>query len=298
MSTGFPKRRRGILAVTSTLAVAAGIAVASVAGAAQETKIYVSDQDGYCFTKTQGKAKCDAGERVDLTIQTGDTVVWDFTGSTAVHNAYPGTPLPPSAPPSTPANIAWDGRKPNLVPTGTDTWTFGAPGVYRFYCQAHASMVGTITVEGSEVETPEPTPDETEDPVEDPTEDPVVTPAPTFAATPGATATPDDHTSTPKPGGGAKDTAAPRLQRASAKPVKGGARVRFWLSEPAKVSIAVARKGSKRSVTSTVVQSPAGTRSFVLRTRALKRGTYTATLTPVDAMGNKGAVVTTRLRVK
>ncbi len=35
---------------------------------------------------------------------------------------------------------------------------------------------------------------------------------------------------------------------------------------------------SKSSVASAVVQAPAGTRSFVLRTRALERGTYTATL--------------------
>ena len=46
MSTGFRKRRRGILAVTSTLAIAAGIAVVSVAGAAQDMKIYVSDTTG------------------------------------------------------------------------------------------------------------------------------------------------------------------------------------------------------------------------------------------------------------
>ena len=59
------------------------------------------------------------------------------------------------------------------------------------------------------------------------------------------------------------------------KKVATGAQLRFWLSEPAQVSIALVRKGAKSSTASTVVQAPAGTRSFVLRTRALRKGTYT-----------------------
>ena len=74
--------------------------------------------------------------------------------------------------------------------------------------------------------------------------------------------------------------------------------MRFWLSEPATVSIALVRKGAKSSGATAVVQAPAGTRSFVLRTKALKRGTYTVELAPVDAMGNKGAAATKTLKVK
>ena len=59
MNTGFRKRRRGILAATSTLAIAAGIAAVSVAGAAQDTKIYVFDDTAApCFTLTQNATTC------------------------------------------------------------------------------------------------------------------------------------------------------------------------------------------------------------------------------------------------
>ena len=61
MNTGFRKRRRGILAATSTLVVAAGIAAVSVAGAAQEVTVYSAETGGPCFTTTQNKPACDAG---------------------------------------------------------------------------------------------------------------------------------------------------------------------------------------------------------------------------------------------
>src|ERR1044071_1467376 len=75
MSTGFRKRRRGILAVTTTLATAAGIAVASVAGAAEDTTVYLfEDGPTTCFTKVQNATDLGAAGSVDFTIQTGRTV--------------------------------------------------------------------------------------------------------------------------------------------------------------------------------------------------------------------------------
>jgi plastocyanin len=285
MNTGFSQRRRGLIAATSALFVAAGIAVASVAGAAQDSVVYVSDMNGFCFTKTPGKAACDPGERVDLQITTGDKVTWDFDGSTNVHNAYPQSPNP-----SDPPDADWNARKPALVSSGTDEWTFGKPGVYRFVCQAHATMVGTITVTGAAVETPTPTATATA----------TATAIPTSSPTPTPTASSDDHTTTPSPGhaSSATDTQAPSLQGVSVKRVAAGARVRFSLSEPATVSVTIKRKGAKRSTASVVVQAPAGTRAFVVRTKALKRGTYTVTLAPVDAMGNKGAAAVQSLKLK
>jgi hypothetical protein len=281
MNTGFRKRRRGILAVTSTLVVAAGIAAASVAGAAQDTTVYVYDASGLpCFTKTQGAANCGGGGSVDLTVETGDTVTWNFDGAASIHNS---AAAPKDA--SSPVDAAWDAHtKTPYVSSGTQSWTFGKAGVYKFVCELHPTMFGTITVEGAEVETPTPT------------ATPTVTPTatPTFSATPTATAsptaTPDDHTSTPAPGhGSAKDAEAPRLQRASVKKVAAGAQLRFWFSEPATVTIDFVRKGAKTSTTSAVVQAPAGTLTFVLRTRALRKGTYAVSLSPTDAMGNHGA---------
>jgi plastocyanin len=292
MNTGFRKRRRGILAATSALAVAAGIAAVSVAGAAQDTNVYVFDKGPTpCFTLTQNAAGC--GGPVDVTIQTGDTVTWHFDGSMNIHNAEA-----PAANASTPPDSAWDANTENpYVSTGEQSWTFGKAGTYKYVCELHsASMHGTITVEGEAVETPTPPPDEDDDDGED--EETPVTPSAT--ATPRATPAPtvDDHLSTPRPGHAAKDSQAPSLQRASVKRVAAGARLRFWLSEPATVSIALVRKGAKSSTAAAVVQAPAGTRSFVLRTKALERGTYTVTLAPADAMGNKGAAAKKTLRVR
>jgi hypothetical protein len=175
----------------------------SVAGAAQDVRIYVSDTNGTCFTTQPNKAACDPGERADVGIRTDDTVSWDFTGSTntAAARLQRGPPLGRSTP---------------------------APG--------HASV---------------------------------------------------------------KDAEKPRLANASAKRVSAGARLRFWLSEPATVHVSAARKASKRVLSSTIVQAPAGTRGLTLRTKALRRkGTYTVTFAPVDAMGNTGVTVKRNLRVK
>jgi plastocyanin len=289
MDTDSRKRRRSLLAATSALAVAAGIAVVSVAGAAQETKIRVSDTSGTsCFALTE-QAAC-AGP-IDLTVETGDTVTWDFAGATMPHNVAADAKNPSDEPDDRWKKFVTQGSPPfhNPGSGGTDSYTFDKPGVYRYVCQLHAdTMKGTITVKGQPVESPEPSV----------TAEPTVSATPTAIPAGTATATPDDHTSTPKPGSAGKDTVAPSLQRASAKPAKGGVRVRFRLSEPAKVSIELVRKGTKRSSVSKVVQSPAGTRAFVLRTRALKRGRYTVKLTAVDAMGNKGVTVNATLRVK
>jgi plastocyanin len=286
MNTGFRTRRRGILAATSTLAIAAGIAAVSVAGAAQDTKIYVFDRTTQpCFTLTPDGTTC-AGP-VDVTIETGDTVTWNFDNVAMSHNAVAPTGTAASAPP----NADWDANTDRpYVGSGEQSWAFGRAGVYKYVCALHDSMTGTITVTGEDVDVDPPvTP-------EDPSPSPSAAATATFAVTPAATV--DDHLSTPRPGHAAKDTQAPSLQRASVKRVAAGARLRFWLSEPATVSIALVRKGAMSSAASAVVQAPAGTRSFILRSAALKRGTYTASFAPVDAMGNKAAAVKKTLRVR
>jgi plastocyanin len=286
MHTRFSHRRRGWIAATSALAVTAGIAVVSAAGAAQETKISIFDPIGgeTCFTMSPGTCS----GPIDVKIHTGDTVRWDFDGAKQPHNVRSAL-----TDASTPKDSAWDDdfkRDYHFPPgQGSETYTFGKAGVYRFVCEVHANvMYGTITVEGEEVETPTPSATATATPTLAPTTSP--TPAPTRSA--------DDHLSTPAPGHGAKDTTAPSLQRASAKKVSGGARLRFWVSEPATITVKAVRKGSKKATVSTVVQAPQGTRSFVLRSKRFKRGTYAVTLAPVDAMGNKGTAATATLKVK
>ena len=294
MRIGHSPLRRGLLAGAATLAVGGVIAGVGVAGAAQDTTIYVSDKTATCFTATPDVQSCGAGGPVDVTIETGDKVTWDFAGTTNYHNVAAA-----AANPSDPPDAAWDAFKSaayhNPGAGGTDTFVFGKAGVYRYVCQLHANMYGTITVKGEAVETPTPTATQTPDATPEQTPVAVATTSPT----PAPTGTPDDHTSTPAPGhASAKDTEVPRLQSASVKRVAAGAQLRFWLSEPATVSISLVRKGAKSSAVSTVVQAPAGTRSFVLRSKALRKGTYTVSLSPVDAMGNKGAAASRSLKVK
>jgi plastocyanin len=287
MRIGQSPLRRGLFAGAATLAVGGVIAGVSVAGAAQDATFYIAEGKGPCFTSTPNKSECDPGEKPSLTIQTGDTVTWDFAGTTTYHNAAGNNDVA--------ADPGWKTFSSPYSPAKPQR-QFNSPGVYEFKCTVHVQMTGTITVEGDPVEgTPTPTETATPDPSE--TAQPVPTTSP--APTPTATATPDDHTSTPAPGhASAKDTEAPRLQSASVKRVAAGAQLRFWLSEPATVSISFVRKGAKSSAASTVVQAPAGTRSFVLRSKVLKKGTYAVSLKPVDAMGNKGAIATRSLKVK
>ncbi|MBE2317687.1 hypothetical protein DVA67_017025 [Solirubrobacter sp. CPCC 204708] len=287
-------------AAVAALAVAGIIGGVGVAGARENRTIF-SVENGIkdkCFSNTE-KTTCETGERADLTIRTGDTVVWNFKNANGMpHNAASKS--------STPANKAWNERGPkkdgitDIQAGGTTSWTFGEEGEYQFFCSVHPTMVGTITVEGEPVETPEPTP--TEEPEETPTEEPEETP--TFSATPSpsprATASPDDHLNTPAPGKVAKaDTTAPRFQQLRAKTVREGAKLNFWISEPATLQVSARRKGSKRTLTTATLHVGLGTRSVVLRSKSLRaKGTYTIEYRAVDAMANKSLAGTTTLKVK
>ncbi len=269
MRIGNSPVRRGLLAATAALAAAgAVVAGVSVAGAAQSITIYAGGPASTpCFTTAANQATCAADPQVDVTIQTGDTVTWDYDIANGYHNAYPVVNG------STPPDPVWDGRKPGLVPSGKDEWTFGTAGVYQFVCQAHSTtMRGTIRskVRRSRPPRRRPTADADSDAEATPTV--VATASPT--ATPTASA--DDHTTTPAPGRtSSKDTEKPRLARTSAKRVRGGVKLRFWLSEPTTVSVTARRKGSRAVVSSATVHAPAGTRSFVMRSNRFRKGKYT-----------------------
>ena len=94
-----------------------------------------------------------------------------------------------------------------------------------------------------------------------------------------------------------KDTVAPRLASTSLKGLKGAVQVRFWLSEPATVVISAKRRGSRTVLSSATVHANAGTRSVTLRSKRLKKGTYTVELRAADAMGNRSAVATKTVRL-
>ncbi len=71
-----------------------------------------------------------------VTVTTGETVRWSFTGSTLPHNVH-----------GTSAN--WSPALQSPVATGQEPvdYTFAAPGVYTFVCDVHPTMTGTVTVE-------------------------------------------------------------------------------------------------------------------------------------------------------
>src|ERR1044072_816297 len=69
-----------------------------------------------------------------VTVTTGQTVRWSFSGATVPHNVH-----------STSDN--WTLQSP--IGTGQDPvdHTFTEPGIYTFVCDVHADMTGTVTVE-------------------------------------------------------------------------------------------------------------------------------------------------------
>ena len=68
-----------------------------------------------------------------MTIQTGDTVVWDFSGavpSGQYHNAASKS--------STPAERGLERAHRNEIQVGGEmSWTFGKEGVYEYVCALH-----------------------------------------------------------------------------------------------------------------------------------------------------------------
>ncbi len=273
------KRRRALAPALTLLVTAAVVAGAGVAGAKQSTTIYISENGGQCFTLQSGNPPC--GAKPAVTIQTGDTVTWDFAGGTGLgHNAADGD-----------RPFGQERYKSDFKTSGTYSYTFGVAGTYKFVCQAHTpAMEGTITVEGDPVETPTPT--------ATPTPTPTSTASPTPTATVQASTATDNHTQTPAPGHGAKDTVAPKVQTMRLRARARELDVRYWLSEPATVTITATRRGSKTTLASTTVQSPAGTRTVKLRSRRFTRGTYTVALRVTDAMGNKATAAGRNVRLR
>jgi len=92
------------------------------------------------------------------------------------------------------------------------------------------------------------------------------------------------------------DGAAPRLRALKLTRLGRGLRLRFTLSEPAKVKIVVRRRGARRPVKVVTVQARAGTRTLRLRLAGLRAGRYTLEVRARDAAGN--AAVPQRLRIR
>ena len=186
----------------------------------------------------------------DVTIAAGDTVRWTFAGTTQPHNVA-----------ATGGN--WTFRTEAGAPPAPDAVAppFAAPGVYTYVCEIHATtMTGTITVTGAGG-------------------------APPPAAAPPPLSTqpfPNDATPPAPLETGGLDTRRPRLSGVSVRRRAGGARVRFRVSESARVTVRFKRGG--RTVRT---RSVAAAGRETLTVRRLGTGTYRVELRAVDPAGNR-----------
>jgi plastocyanin len=259
-------RKGGVHAAAITVAVTAGLCGASTANAANKD-VYARDTaaNKLCFSTNATATECALNETADVQIAPGDTVTFHFDGTTGVagpHNAADGDTLPPADP-------AWtepgDGT---FVTAGSFPHEFANEGTFKFVCQVHSAMHGTVTVG---------TPD---DPPDD---DPPSSPPP------------ETHPTTPAPTPSA-DTVKPKVRSVSLKALRRAVRVRFRLSEPATVTVRVKRR--KTVVKSKRVQAGPGLHTLTLRSPRLKKGRYTVEILARDATGNRSRLATKRLSVR
>jgi plastocyanin len=149
------KKWRGVYAPAGVLIGCGVLAAVGVAGAAEqaETKTIGVREDAPQQRFFDPANPDPEGDPPVVAIDTGDTIKWDFTGATQPHNAAEDDSQPqPDADPT------WPGyATPYSFVSLTTSRTFNYPGDYKFYCQAHPQMTGTIKVTGDPVE-PTPTP--------------------------------------------------------------------------------------------------------------------------------------------
>lgn len=211
----------------------------------------------------------------EITISKGDTVVWDFTGSTTVHNVVSENDVA--------ADPEWKDFSTPIAMTGQFRRQFNEVGEYEYLCDLHRvqGMVGKVTV----VDAPVATPTRTPRPIE------TATPVPTFSATPVPTVSRD----TPAPTGASRaDTVAPAITNLKLKAQTRGAKVSFKLSESASVTLRLKR--GKTTLKTVRGSFRAGTGSVTLR--RLARGSYSVEIEARDARGNKAAVQRKTVKVK
>jgi plastocyanin len=272
-------QRRGrvrLRAVMGLLGVGAMIGYVGVAGAAEQQRAAAPAEVKTTVSNTWAPP--------DVAVTTGESVTWNFDGSTASHNVKGETG--PTEDPN------WQATASPFLTSGQYSYTFTQPGTYTFICQAHpATMKGSVTVTGSPV-TPTPTSSATPSPSPSPSESTSPTPLPN---TPTPVPTASSSINTPAPQGLSRaDTVAPAISKLSLKARKGSAKLSFALSEPASVTIRV--KKGKKTLGTIRLAARAGSRSLTLR--RLARGSYRVEIEARDARGNKAAVQRKTVKVK
>jgi plastocyanin len=179
--------------------------------------------------------------------------------------------------------VTWTWANPHNVKSASANWnvqsgytgpfahTFAAPGTYDYLCQLHAGMTGKVIVtdaSGNPPPPPPPPPPSEQQWLND-------LPAPTVFER--------------------VDEVRPRLSRVRVAPVTDGARVRFRLSERARVIVRFKRAGI---AVKTVRRSfGAGDRSLVVRERRMQ-GRYRVEVVARDLSGNRSRIRHARLTLR
>ena len=196
----------------------------------------------------------------EVTIKAGETVTWRFDGTSALHNVISqGTNW------SYRSGQFQSGHPPAQFP-------FPAPGEYRFACEVHANtMFGKVTVTDATgaPPPPPPPPPPSEQPWQNDQRAPIVL-----------------ELSRDLP---------PRLTRVRAAPAPNGARVRFRLSERARVVVRFRLAALTIKTASAAFR--AGSRSLMVRDRRLS-GRYRVDVFARDAAGNRSQVKRTRVTIR
>jgi plastocyanin len=173
--------------------------------------------------------------------------------------------------------------------TGTYAKTFDAPGSFKFFCEAHPDMKGTVTVAAAA--------------------------APQGGAPGGGPGTPGAGGANPTAAAAAaapaawtfpssEDRVAPALRSLRATMRRGSSRPRLSvrLSEDAQLVVGMRRVMSARTASTggrtLRLRGKRGANSFNLRVGKLRSGRYRLRIVAVDGSGNESAIRTATLRVR
>jgi plastocyanin len=196
----------------------------------------------------------------NVTVKPGATVTWNFTRSTGTHNVMSASPN---------WNPPFRSGPPAVAPPPA-SYTFSAPGHYKYFCEVHQGMAGEVVVTDTSGNPPPPPPPP---PLSE-------QPFPNDAGAPSAFEV--------------ADRMRPRITRVRARGRRHGARVAFRLDEPAMVTLRVQR--ARLTIKSRRSLFLSGRRTVTVR--GLERGAYRIVLRARDLAGNRSRLKRVRVTVR
>jgi len=196
----------------------------------------------------------------NVTIKAGESVTWRFEGASGSHNVISDSDN-------------WDFESGPFQPAHPPaTHPFATPGEYKFLCEVHTTtMFGKVIVTDASGAPPPPPP------------------PPPLSEQAWANDQPAPSTLE------VADHRRPQLSRVRAKAVRDGARVRFRLSERARVTVRFRLAGI--TVKSRRRTFRAGSRSMIVRDSRM-RGRYRIEVFARDMAGNRSRMTRDRLTIR